>query len=108
MLKWTEEEEQYMLDLVKEYEVANENSFGFIYVPYKDPNVKLVAKKINSVYDNDRTHHSIRKRVQKLKIRADVFFGRIQQSEDSKVKQQILSEIYGVVDYETFIKIQSL
>ena len=108
MLKWTKNEQEYMLDLIKEHDAASENGFGVIYVQYDNPNIDKIAEELNSVYDNRRTRHSIRKRVQKMKISADVFFGRTKQSDEPKVKEQILSEIYGVVDYETFIKIQSL
>jgi len=108
MLKWTENEQDYMLDLIKEHDAASENGFGVIYVRYDNPNIDKIAEELNSVYDNRRTRHSIRKRVQTMKIPSDVFFGRTKKSDESKVKEQILSEIYGVVDYETFIKIQSL
>ena len=108
MPKWTKQEQEYMLDLVKEYDAAKENSFGFIYVSYKNPKGHVIADKVNSVYNNNRTNHSVRKRVQTLKIPAESFFNRTVQSDKPDVKQQILDELYNVVDCKKFIKIQSL
>lgn len=108
MVKWIKEEEQYMLDLIKQYNAAEENNRGLIYVRHKNPDGHTIANELNSVYNNGRTNHSVRKRVQKLEIPADVFFGRSVRSNKPDVKQQILDEIYNVVDCKKFIKIQSL
>ena len=108
MVKWIKEEEQHMLELVKQYNAAEVNKRGLIYVPYKNSAAHKVAEELNTVYNNGRTNHSVRKRVQKLDIPADTFFERTNKASKQTEKQQILSDVYGVVDYETFIKIQSL
>ena len=108
MPKWTKQEQEYMLDLVKEYDAAKENNKGIIYVPAHSPKTQMIANKVNGLYGKGRTNHSVRKRVQALRISADVFFERVKESDKLAEKQDILNRVYGKVDYETFIKIQSL
>jgi hypothetical protein len=108
MAKWTKQEQEYMLGLVKEYDAAKENNKGVIYVPAHSPKTQMIANKVNGLYGKGRTNHSVRKRVQALRISADVFFERVKESDKLAEKQDILNRVYGKVDYETFIKIQSL
>ena len=108
MAKWTKQEQEYMLGLVKEHDAAKENNKGIIYVPAHSPKTQMIANKVNGLYGKGRTNHSVRKRVQALRISADVFFERVKESDKLAEKQDILNRVYGKVDYETFIKIQSL
>ena len=108
MAKWTKQEQESMLGLVKEYDAAKENNKGVIYVPAHSPKTQMIANKVNGLYGKGRTNHSVRKRVQALRISADVFFERVKESDKLAEKQDILNRVYGKVDYETFIKIQSL
>jgi len=110
---WSEDEEQYMLELVKEYNAEKVNNKGIIYVPHKARKTRIVANEVNNVYGNGRSNHGVRKRVQKLQLTREAFLGRVKastppsQPKEKDSNMNTLEKIYGVVTFKEFIKIQS-
>ena len=50
MAKWTKQEQEYMLGLVKEYDAAKENNKGIIYVPAHSPKTQMIANKVKTIF----------------------------------------------------------
>lgn len=113
---WSESEQQYMLELVKEYSAEKVNNKGIVYVPHKARKTRIVANEVNNVYGNGRSNHGVRKRVQKLQLTHDQFLRRVgalqpsiqpNKEEKKECNLSTLEKIYGVVTFKEFIKIQS-